>query len=282
MLAGSRCGRRAGARAPGFVAARPRGAEERAAAALRAARRAAAAAGGRRWPRERRRGAPSSSTAGVVLDGRWLAAHTVYLDNRQMNGRPGFFVVTPLRLDDGRAVLVQRGWLPRDCSDRTASLPPPTRPTGAVRSRRPHRPGAVAAVRARCRAPRADPAESRPRRLCARNRPAACGRWSIVQLDDAGAPADGLLRAVAAAGARRAQALRLRLSVVRAERPRSRSCMSGSNSSAPDAAAPTCGLKPLALDRALDAAPDLRRDGAAHRAAAAARCCSCCWSARRR
>jgi surfeit locus 1 family protein len=51
----------------------------------------------------------------------------VYLDNRQMDGRPGFFVLTPLLLDDGSAVLVQRGWLPRDFQDRSrvAALPTP-------------------------------------------------------------------------------------------------------------------------------------------------------------
>ncbi len=63
----------------------------------------------------------------VQLQGRWSPAHTVYLDNRQMNGRPGFFVVTPLLLPDGRAVLVQRGWLPRDNNERTRidDAPPP-------------------------------------------------------------------------------------------------------------------------------------------------------------
>lgn len=63
----------------------------------------------------------------VRLQGRWSVAHTVYLDNRQMNGRPGFFVVTPLVLADGRAVLVQRGWLPRDVNERTRidDAPPP-------------------------------------------------------------------------------------------------------------------------------------------------------------
>ena len=55
----------------------------------------------------------------VRLVGRWSAAHTVYLDNRQMNERPGFFVVTPLLLADGTAVLVQRGWLPRDVQQRS-------------------------------------------------------------------------------------------------------------------------------------------------------------------
>ena len=60
----------------------------------------------------------------LALKGLWLDGHTVYLDNRQMNGRPGFYVVTPLRLLDSEAVvLVQRGWVPRNFQDRTA-LPP--------------------------------------------------------------------------------------------------------------------------------------------------------------
>ncbi len=59
----------------------------------------------------------------VVLRGGWVPEHTVYLENRQMDQRPGFFVVTPLRLADGSAVLVQRGWLPRDARDRTRIAP---------------------------------------------------------------------------------------------------------------------------------------------------------------
>lgn len=67
----------------------------------------------------------------VRLKGRWHDEATVALENRQMNGRPGFFIVTPLVLADGRAVLVQRGWLPRDFQDRTKVSPPPL-PTGEV------------------------------------------------------------------------------------------------------------------------------------------------------
>lgn len=67
----------------------------------------------------------------VRLQGRWLAAHTVYLENRQMNGQPGFYAVTPLQLDDGSAVLVQRGWVPRDLMDRTRVAAPPP-PEGVV------------------------------------------------------------------------------------------------------------------------------------------------------
>ena len=68
----------------------------------------------------------------AILRGQWVVGHTVFLENRQMNGRPGFFVVTPLRLD-GRSdsVLVQRGWAPRDIRDRTL-LPPVDEPPGAI------------------------------------------------------------------------------------------------------------------------------------------------------
>ena len=64
----------------------------------------------------------------VVLEGRWVPEHTVYLDNRQMNGRPGFFVLTPLQLvgTPSGAVLVQRGWVPRNFQDRTQLPQVPT------------------------------------------------------------------------------------------------------------------------------------------------------------
>ena len=70
---------------------------------------------------------------GVVLSGRWLPEHTVYLDNRQMHGRPGFFVLTPLQLNGpgGNAVLVQRGWAPRNFQDRS-QLPQVQTPAGTV------------------------------------------------------------------------------------------------------------------------------------------------------
>lgn len=68
----------------------------------------------------------------VRLQGRWLAQHTVYLDNRQMHGQPGFFVVTPLQLAGSeRSVLVQRGWARRNFVDR-AALPSAPLPEGEV------------------------------------------------------------------------------------------------------------------------------------------------------
>ncbi len=67
----------------------------------------------------------------VTLQGRWQPALTVYLENRQMDARVGFYAITPLLLDDGTAVLVQRGWLPRDQADRTRIVAPPA-PAGRV------------------------------------------------------------------------------------------------------------------------------------------------------
>lgn len=55
----------------------------------------------------------------VQLQGYWLVDATVYLDNRQMGARPGFYVMTPLQLADSPGVvLVQRGWVPRNFMDR--------------------------------------------------------------------------------------------------------------------------------------------------------------------
>jgi len=68
----------------------------------------------------------------VVLHGRWVPGHDVFLDNRQMDGRVGFFVVTPLRLSGSeQAVLVQRGWVPRDFNDRLR-VPAIVSPLGEV------------------------------------------------------------------------------------------------------------------------------------------------------
>ncbi len=81
--------------------------------------------------------APDLTHRTVLLRGQWLAAHTVYLDNRQMQGRVGFYVITPLRLSPDFAgapdavVLVQRGWVPRSFTDRQ-QLPAITTPAGEV------------------------------------------------------------------------------------------------------------------------------------------------------
>jgi surfeit locus 1 family protein len=71
----------------------------------------------------------------IVLRGSWVGDRTVFLDNRQMNGVPGFYVVTPLRLQGSdAAVLVQRGWAQRNFERRDV-LPPVQTPAGVVEVR---------------------------------------------------------------------------------------------------------------------------------------------------
>ncbi len=69
----------------------------------------------------------------MQLRGQWVAQASVFLDNRRMYGRPGFFVLTPLRLADApdTVVLVQRGWVQRDFLQRTR-LPDVPTPGGQV------------------------------------------------------------------------------------------------------------------------------------------------------
>jgi surfeit locus 1 family protein len=50
----------------------------------------------------------------VSLGGRYDGSHQILLDNIPADGRPGYQVITPLRLLDGSAVLVNRGWVPAD------------------------------------------------------------------------------------------------------------------------------------------------------------------------
>jgi surfeit locus 1 family protein len=130
----------------------------------------------------------------VTLRGEWQQGATVFLDNRQMHGRPGFFVVTPLLLAPGDAVLVQRGWVPRDVQERTRVPEVPT-PAGIVEvtgllAPPPARlydfaPGAAASGPIRQNLVLADHA----RELGVALRP-----WTVLQRDDAVPTRDGLSR----------------------------------------------------------------------------------------
>jgi surfeit locus 1 family protein len=64
----------------------------------------------------------------VEVRGVYDPAQEILLRNRALDGVPGVHVITPLRLSDGAAVLVDRGWLPIDQSRpeaRSAFAPPP-------------------------------------------------------------------------------------------------------------------------------------------------------------
>lgn len=67
----------------------------------------------------------------ATLRGTWVAARTVYLDNRQMNAKVGFFVLTPFLLEGGGAIVVQRGWVPRNFEQRE-QVPAVQTPVGVV------------------------------------------------------------------------------------------------------------------------------------------------------
>jgi surfeit locus 1 family protein len=130
----------------------------------------------------------------TVLRGEWQQGATVFLDNRQMNGRPGFFVLTPLLLAPGDAVLVQRGWVPRDVQDRSRVPLVPT-PAGPVEVRgwlapAPGRlydfaPGVPASGPIRQNLVLAD----HSREIGVTLRP-----WTVLQSDEGAPKGDGLLR----------------------------------------------------------------------------------------
>jgi len=66
----------------------------------------------------------------VIAQGQYDAAHQFLLDNKVHAGRVGYDVVTPLKLADGRAVLVDRGWTP--AGPTRALLPDVPPPEGVV------------------------------------------------------------------------------------------------------------------------------------------------------
>ena len=65
----------------------------------------------------------------VRVSGRYEARHQLLLDNQSSRQRPGYQVWTPLRLEDGALVLVNRGWIP--LADRAHPATPPA-PEGEV------------------------------------------------------------------------------------------------------------------------------------------------------
>ena len=53
---------------------------------------------------------------------RWRSEYSVLLDNRNLEGRPGLWLATPLVMADGRAILVLRGWFARPLGDQKAPV----------------------------------------------------------------------------------------------------------------------------------------------------------------
>jgi len=57
-----------------------------------------------------------------TVRGHWQPEGAILLDNRILDGKAGFNVLAPLRLDDGKLLLVNRGWLAKGVE---APHPPP-------------------------------------------------------------------------------------------------------------------------------------------------------------
>ncbi len=66
----------------------------------------------------------------VVVSGRFDPAFEVLRRPVSRDGAPGFHIVTPLVLDDGDAVLVERGWVPQGLDSVPVEAAPP--PSGLV------------------------------------------------------------------------------------------------------------------------------------------------------
>lgn len=56
----------------------------------------------------------------VTVSGTYDFEHQVVLRNRYFQNQYGYHLLTPLILDDGSAVLVERGWIPADGNDSSA------------------------------------------------------------------------------------------------------------------------------------------------------------------
>ncbi|MES2932595.1 MAG: SURF1 family protein [Pseudomonadota bacterium] len=68
----------------------------------------------------------------VTLTGHFLSEWPLYLDNRPLKSKAGFYVLMPFKLaSSDRIVLVARGWVGRDIADRT-KLPPLKTPAGQI------------------------------------------------------------------------------------------------------------------------------------------------------
>jgi len=110
---------------------------------------------------------PEAAWTRVRVTGHFDQPHEVLVRNRTLDGVVGFEVLTPLVLDDGSAVLVDRGWLraPAGGAMVVPQVPPP--PPGQVTVTGPvrlpeSRAGAPVRVEGRLQTRRIDPARLAP------------------------------------------------------------------------------------------------------------------------
>ncbi|WP_435241222.1 SURF1 family protein [Streptomyces cucumeris] len=76
----------------------------------------------------------SQDTAGrrATATGRYDTEHQLLVPDRRLDDRDGFYVLTLLRTDGGKALPVVRGWLPGDADSKAATAKVPAPPAGEV------------------------------------------------------------------------------------------------------------------------------------------------------
>lgn len=68
----------------------------------------------------------------VIASGSFIKQWPIYLDNRPYQGKAGFYLLMPFKLENSeKIILVMRGWLPRDTQNRL-QLPITPAPEGVV------------------------------------------------------------------------------------------------------------------------------------------------------
>ena len=69
----------------------------------------------------------------VTATGYWDYAHRLLVTDRRLNGRSGYWVLVPLKLADGSALPVVRGWVASPADPAAAGTADPPGPAGEVR-----------------------------------------------------------------------------------------------------------------------------------------------------
>ncbi|MFD7499885.1 SURF1 family protein [Streptomyces sp. NPDC059850] len=68
----------------------------------------------------------------ATATGRYDTEHQLLVPDRRLGGRTGFYVLTLLRTDEGKALPVVRGWLPGDADSKADTAKVPAPPSGRV------------------------------------------------------------------------------------------------------------------------------------------------------
>lgn len=85
---------------------------------------------------------PADEWTPVALTGEYLVAEQLLVRNRPFGGRPGFEVLTPLRLETGELLIIDRGWVPTGSEQDSPDIvpDPPSGPVSVIARLKPGEP----------------------------------------------------------------------------------------------------------------------------------------------